>query len=131
VTSERLTVAYADPPYIGQSKKHYKDHEDYAGEVDHGALIDRLIADYPDGWALSLHMPVARRAPPDVREGRGLSLMGGDIRVADVVQDVRRVQAQRPGRLRLGARSLSSLSACGACPGLRSRRATSWPSRSR
>jgi hypothetical protein len=78
--SERLTVAYADPPYIGQSKKQYADHPDYAGEVDHGALLDRLIADYPDGWALSLHMPslfLIQRMLHD----RDLDLFRGDYRV--------------------------------------------------
>lgn len=53
----RLLMAYADPPYPGQSAKHYADHPDYAGEVDHGALIDRLLSDYPDGWALSTSSP--------------------------------------------------------------------------
>jgi hypothetical protein len=42
--------AYADPPYPGKSG-YYRDHPDYAGEVDHGALLSRL-ASY-DGWALS------------------------------------------------------------------------------
>jgi len=55
-----LRMAYADPPYIGQSKKHYSDHPDYAGEVDHQELIDRLCRDYPDGWALSLSSPTLR-----------------------------------------------------------------------
>ena len=50
-----MTFAYADPPYIGCSRK-YKDHPDYAGEVDHKELVDRLHADYPDGWALSSSM---------------------------------------------------------------------------
>jgi hypothetical protein len=27
-------MAYADPPYPGQSHRHYRDHPDYAGEVD-------------------------------------------------------------------------------------------------
>lgn len=45
-------MAYADPPYPGQSKRHYADHPDYAGEVDHAALIEQLRG-YPDGWALS------------------------------------------------------------------------------
>lgn len=48
-----MKFAYADPPYPGQSKKHYGDHRDYAGEVDHPALIERLVAEFPDGWALS------------------------------------------------------------------------------
>ncbi|QIN95356.1 hypothetical protein PBR31_00045 [Xanthomonas phage PBR31] len=43
-------IGYADPPYIGCAHL-YKDHPDYAGEVDHGALIDRLMAEY-DGWIL-------------------------------------------------------------------------------
>ena len=28
--------------------------EDFAGEVDHSLLVERLMTDYPDGWALSL-----------------------------------------------------------------------------
>ena len=47
-----MLFAYADPPYIGRSS-YYKNHKDYAGEVDHEALIDRLVTEYPDGWALS------------------------------------------------------------------------------
>lgn len=45
-------IAFADPPYPGQSKKHYGDHPDYAGEVDHVELIARLQRDY-DGWCLN------------------------------------------------------------------------------
>lgn len=48
-----MRFAYADPPYPGQAKRLYGDHPDYAGEVDHRALVDRLVAEYPDGWALS------------------------------------------------------------------------------
>lgn len=47
------TFAYADPPYPGMSWRYYRDHPDYAGEVDHRHLIDELVANYPDGWALS------------------------------------------------------------------------------
>lgn len=50
-----MRFAYADPPYPGQSAKHYADHPDYAGEVDHGELIESLLA--YDGWALSTHVP--------------------------------------------------------------------------
>lgn len=46
-----MRFAYADPPYPGQSKKHYGDHPDYAGEVDHAELIERMERDY-DGWLL-------------------------------------------------------------------------------
>lgn len=66
-----IRIAYADPPYIGQAKKHYGDHEDYAGEVDHRALVDRLVSDYPDGWALSLSgkslQSILAMCPEDVR----------------------------------------------------------------
>lgn len=48
-----IRVAYADPPYIGLSRAYYGAEDSYAGEVDHGELIARLEADYPDGWALS------------------------------------------------------------------------------
>lgn len=45
-------IAYADPPY--PDKAHiYAGHPDYAGEVDHRALIAELVDDFPDGWALS------------------------------------------------------------------------------
>lgn len=47
-----MRIAYADPPYPGSAYL-YKDHPDYAGEVDHAELIERLVRDFPDGWALS------------------------------------------------------------------------------
>lgn len=47
-----MRFAYADPPYPGQASKHYGDHPDYAGEVDHPVLIRRLMGEY-DSWALS------------------------------------------------------------------------------
>jgi hypothetical protein len=65
-----IRFAYADPPYIGQAKRHYGNHADYAGEVDHAELIDRLMSEFPDGWALSLSMKslpaVMRLCPLDV-----------------------------------------------------------------
>jgi len=45
-----MRIAYADPPYPGQSLKHYGTHPDYAGEVDHRDLLDKL-GTY-DGWIL-------------------------------------------------------------------------------
>lgn len=45
-----MKIGYADPPYPGCSHL-YKDHPDYAGEVDHRQLLERLCADYP-GWCL-------------------------------------------------------------------------------
>jgi hypothetical protein len=43
-----MRFAYADPPYPGLAKKYYG-----CSEVDHRELVDRLVRDYPDGWALS------------------------------------------------------------------------------
>lgn len=51
-----MRFAYADPPYLGCAKRYYKDHPDYAGEVDHKALLGRMYDEYPDGWALSASM---------------------------------------------------------------------------
>ncbi len=47
-----LSIAYADPPYPGRSKRYYGGHPDYAGEVDHAELVASLSAEY-DAWALS------------------------------------------------------------------------------
>lgn len=47
-----MRFAFADPPYIGQARKHYS-----CPEVDHAALIKRLVTDYPDGWVLCLSSP--------------------------------------------------------------------------
>ena len=54
-TDRAARFAFADPPYVGQAQKHYRKHPDYAGEVDHRALIASLEGDY-DGWALCLSM---------------------------------------------------------------------------
>lgn len=67
--------AYADPPYLGCSAKHYgalhPNAADYDEIATHRALIGRLCDEYPDGWALSLHEPSLRTilnlCPPDVR----------------------------------------------------------------
>jgi hypothetical protein len=65
-----LRLAYADPPYPGRSRRYYGTHPDYAGEVDHAALVASLAADY-DGWALSTSadaLPaVLASCPPGVR----------------------------------------------------------------
>lgn len=52
-----MRFAYADPPYPGQAAKHYSDHPDYGGEVDHAELLDRLTTSDYDGWALSTSSP--------------------------------------------------------------------------
>lgn len=54
--SEPMRFGYADPPYIGQAKKHYS-HDPACAEVDHRELVARLVDQYPDGWALSLSSP--------------------------------------------------------------------------
>lgn len=45
-----MRVAYADPPYPGCAHL-YRDHPDYAGEVDHAKLVYELVAEY-DGYCL-------------------------------------------------------------------------------
>lgn len=50
-TDQPLRLAYADPPYIGLSRRYYGDQPTYAGEVDHRELLSRLATF--DGWALS------------------------------------------------------------------------------
>lgn len=61
-----MIFAYADPPYVGQARKHYQ-----SVEVDHKELIARVINEYPDGWALSCSSPSLRAllplCPEDVR----------------------------------------------------------------
>lgn len=50
-----MKAAYADPPYLGCSRKHYGDHPEHAiyDTVEgHKALIERLTTDY-ERWALS------------------------------------------------------------------------------
>lgn len=56
-----MRIGYADPPYPGQSERHYGDHLDYAGEVDHAELLTRLDTGY-DGWCLHTSSP----ALPDI-----------------------------------------------------------------
>ncbi len=49
-----MRFAYADPPYIGQARKHYS-HDPRCAEVDHVELLSRLVQ--YDGWALSCSSP--------------------------------------------------------------------------
>jgi len=62
-----MLVAYADPPYIGQAKKHYN-----SDEVDHEALIQMLCSCF-NAWALSCSSPSLKRilslSPDGVRVG--------------------------------------------------------------
>lgn len=56
-----MRVAYADPPYMGQAKKHYS-HDPRCAEVDHEKLIEEL--ETYDAWALSLSTPSLRTILP-------------------------------------------------------------------
>jgi hypothetical protein len=53
-----MRLAYGDPPYIGQAKRHYSNDPSGipAEEVDHHALIEKMMGEY-DGWALSASSP--------------------------------------------------------------------------
>ena len=65
-----MKLAFADPPYIGQAKRHYS-KEELCAEVDHVALIADLMK--YDGWALSLSSPTLKQilalCPDEVRIG--------------------------------------------------------------
>lgn len=76
-----MIFAYADPPYIGQSTRHYQDHPDYAGEVDHRALLRRLVREFPDGWALSLSSPTLYIVQRLLETRHHLHQARGDYRV--------------------------------------------------
>ena len=56
---DAMRFAYADPPYIGQAQKHYG-----MDEVNHLELINRLVQEYPDGWALSCSSPSLHQLLP-------------------------------------------------------------------
>lgn len=69
-----MRFAYADPPYPEMSRKYYRDHPDFAGEVDHRELVDRLVRDYPDGWALSTSAAATRMVWELCPEGTRLAV---------------------------------------------------------
>jgi hypothetical protein len=70
-----IKVAIADPPYLGKAAVLY-DHPE-AAEYDRLSgqlrLIERLVDEFPDGWAMSLHTPALRTilplCPADCRVG--------------------------------------------------------------
>lgn len=64
-----MKIGYADPPYPGQAKKHYGSHPDYAGEVDHSALIARLQDEF-DGWILHTSSVALHQIAPLVPDAR-------------------------------------------------------------
>lgn len=52
-----MRFAYADPPYLGCAQRLYGHLHPQAADYDkpetHHDLIDRLVDEFPDGWALS------------------------------------------------------------------------------
>lgn len=51
-----MRFAYADPPYLGCAnlyRTHHPEADVWDDPETHLALIHRLVAEYPDGWALS------------------------------------------------------------------------------
>ena len=65
-----MRFAYADPPYIGQAKRHYGAD---AREVNIRVLVGYLMEAFPDGWALSSSSTglasVIRDCPAEARIG--------------------------------------------------------------
>ena len=62
-----MRFAYADPPYLGLGAYYADQHPEariWNEPETHQALIERLCAEYPDGWAMSLHSPSLRTILP-------------------------------------------------------------------
>ena len=63
-----MRFAYADPPYLGCC--YLYQHPDQDGCWDepatHRALIARLVAEYPDGWAMSASTPSLQTILPSL-----------------------------------------------------------------
>lgn len=71
-----MRFAYADPPYLGCCRLYDHHHPDglcWDDPATHRKLIEHLVAQYPDGWALSCHTPslsiLLPMCPDDVRIG--------------------------------------------------------------
>jgi hypothetical protein len=69
-----MRFAYADPPYFGCCglyDHHHPDGRCWDDIATHGDLLNRLLDDFPDGWALSASSTSLRRilplCPADVR----------------------------------------------------------------
>ena len=71
-----MRFAYADPPYFGQGAKRYG-FPQWDSRERHFELVNLLVAEYPDGWALSCnradlrwllpHCPESARVAPWVK----------------------------------------------------------------
>lgn len=75
-----MRFAYADPPYPSKARKYYRDHPDFAGEVDHAALIEQLEAEFPDGWALSTSAAALQMVLPLCPQPISRGAAGGGVR---------------------------------------------------
>jgi hypothetical protein len=67
-----MRFAYADPPYLGRGEYYTAHHPDamiWDDPATHQALIKRLQAEYPDGWAMSLSEASLRTILPMCPEG--------------------------------------------------------------
>lgn len=69
-----MKFAYADPPYLGRGEYYLAHHPDaliWNDPETHRALIARLQAEFPDGWAMSLSERSLRTilpmCPPEAR----------------------------------------------------------------
>lgn len=66
-----MRFAYADPPYLGCCGLYDHFHPDGKcwDHLDtHEALIDRMMAEFPDGWALSASAPSLPEIAPLVQD---------------------------------------------------------------
>lgn len=62
-----MRFAHADPPYLGCCKRYDHYHPDgfcWDNPATHHQLVLRLLAEYPDGWALSCSTPSLRHILP-------------------------------------------------------------------
>lgn len=76
-----MRFVYADPPYPGKAG-YYPERQ----EVDHAELVEGLVAEYPDGWALSTSA---------VALGRVLRCCPVGVRVCSWHRSVRRTRSRR------------------------------------
>jgi hypothetical protein len=78
-----VRFAYADPPYLTCGAKYY-DAPEWDDQATHLQLVARLVADYPDGWALSSRAVDLRwllpACPPDVLVGAWVKPFAGSAR---------------------------------------------------
>jgi hypothetical protein len=67
-----VRFAYADPPYLGCAQSLYDDRT-YDDPAAHRLLVQRLCAEYPQGWAMSCSSPslktILPMCPTDCRIG--------------------------------------------------------------